>query len=272
LAHICFSAGLNLRYDRSVFSIPIIMGIVFRYGLFSMKKPASKISRRTSEASDGAPDPISKAKLLQSAELLFSAKGFRDVTIREIAAHAGVNSALISYYFRGKKTLFDEVFRTHADPLLQEGMKRLEAITRNGRKPSVEEILKAWILPWLQTGKNQRISAIRLRVTTNLSDKRWEYNKKLSSSMQRNQNAFIQALQDCLPHLSQETLMWRLHFVMSALVVGIRQPVPLIALSGGRCDPNDLEATFDQILPYAVAGFFAPETARNKTTGKKSQA
>jgi AcrR family transcriptional regulator len=250
----------------------IIVGIIFHYGLFAMKKPTSKIGRGASKAMDGVPDPISKAKLLRSAELLFSEKGFREVSIREIAAHAGVNSALISYYFRGKKALFDEVFRTHADPLLQEGMKRLEAITRNGRKPSVEEILKAWILPWLQTEKNQQISAIHLRVTANLSDERWEYNKKLSRSMQRNQNAFIQALQSCLPHLSQETLMWRLHFVMSALVVGIRQPAPLIALSGGRCDPNDLEATFGQILPYAVAGFCAPETARNRATGKKSQA
>ena len=52
--------------------------------------------------------------------------------------------------------------------------------------------------------------------------------------------------------------MWRLHFVMGALVFGIRQPAPLIALSGGRCDPNDLEATFDQILPFAIAGILRP--------------
>jgi hypothetical protein len=34
-----------------------------------------------------------------------------------------------------------------------------------------------------------------------------------------------------------------------------------MALSGGRCNPNNLEAVFEQILPYAVAGFNAPETA-----------
>jgi AcrR family transcriptional regulator len=190
---------------------------------------------------------------------LFSTKGFRDVSVREIAARAGVNSALVPYYFGGKQALFKEVFRSHAAPLVKEGMKRLKAITQNGRKPSVEEILKAWLLPWLQPGNMNQARTIHLRITANLSHERWEYTKKVSRYMQREHSAFIKALHSCLPYLSKETLMWRLHFVTGALVFGIRQPAPLIALSGGRCDPNNLEATFDQILPYAVAGFHARE-------------
>jgi hypothetical protein len=102
---------------------------------------------------------------------------------------------------------------------------------------------------------------IHLRITANLSHERWEYTKKVSSYMQREHSAFIKTLHSCLPYLSKETLMWRLHFVAGALVFGIRQPAPLKALSRGRCDPNNLEATFDQILPYAAAGFRAPEPA-----------
>jgi hypothetical protein len=149
-------------------------------------------------------------------------------------------------------------------------MKRLEAITRNGRRPKVEEIMKAWLLPWLQLENNPQARAIHLRVTANLSDERWEHNKKVSGTMQRNHRAFIQALHSCLPYLSIETITWRLHFVMGALVFGIRQPAPLMALSGGRCDPNDLEATFDQILPYAIAGIRAREPARKTKQGAKN--
>ena len=216
-------------------------------------------------------DSSSKEKLLRSAETLFSAKGFREISVREIAAHAGVNYALVAYHFGGKQALFDEVFRINAVPLMQEGMKRLEAITSNGRKPTVEEIMKAWLLPWLQLESNPQARAIHLRVTANLSDERWEYNKKVSSTMQRNHKAFIQALHSCLPYLSIETITWRLHFVMGALVFGVRQPAPLMALSGGRCDPNDLEATFDQILPYAVAGFRALESVQKKDRKQKKQ-
>jgi len=58
---------------------------------------------------------------------------------------------------------------------------------------------------------------------------------------------------------------------MGALFFGIRQPASLIALSGGRCNPEDLEATFDQILPYAAAGFRAPEGAGAKSRKPKNQ-
>jgi AcrR family transcriptional regulator len=239
-------------------------------GLFAMKKPAPQVSRGVSpKAKIPVLGSVSKEKLLRSAEALFSAKGFREVSVREIAAHAGVNYALVAYHFGGKQALFDEVFRAHTNPLLQEGMKRLHAITQNGQTPSVENILKAWLLPLLQLGDNQQLSAIHLRVTANLSRERWEHTNKVSSDMQRSHNAFIKALHSCLPHLSKETLMWRLHFVMGALVFGIRQPASFVALSGGRCDPNDLDATFDQILPYAVAGFQAREPVRNNIREQK---
>jgi AcrR family transcriptional regulator len=237
-----------------------------------MNKSASSMSRKSTQATENSElGSSSKDKLLRSAEALFSAKGFREVTVREIAAHAGVNFALVAYYFRGKRELFDEVFRAHTDPLMQEGLKRLKAITQNERKPSVEEILKAWLLPLLQLGNNQPASAIHLRITANLSHERWEHTKKVSRYAQRSHNAFVEALHSCLPHLSMETLTWRLHFVMGALVFGIRQPAPLIALSEGRCNPNDLEATFDQLLPYAVAGFQARDSARNKKQKREKQ-
>jgi AcrR family transcriptional regulator len=235
-----------------------------------MNKSSSKSNRKNSSINDKCvPGSGSRDKLLQSAEILFSSKGFREVSVREIAAHAGVNSALVAYYFRGKQALFNEVFRSHAAPLAQEGMKQLKAITQNGRKPSVEEIMKAWLFPWLQLGNNNQARMIHLRVTANLAHERWEYTRKVSSYMQRSLAVFIKALHSCFPHFSKETLIWRLHFVMGALVFGIRQPAPLIALSGGRCDPNNLEATLDQILPFAVAGFCAPETAGPKNQKSK---
>jgi AcrR family transcriptional regulator len=237
-----------------------------------MKKSASTISRRTPPVTEKLVlGSSSKDKLLRSAEVLFSAKGFREVSVREIAAHAGVNIALITYYFRGKQALFDEVFRTHTAPLAEERMKRLKAITQNGRKPSVEEILKAWLLPWLQLENHQQAHAIHLRVTANLSHERWQQTKKVSGYMQRTYSTFIKALHSCLPYLSIETLMWRLHFVMGALIFGIRQPAALTSLSGGRCNPDNLEATFNQILPYAVAGFCARETARNKKNRQRKK-
>lgn len=199
--------------------------------------------------------PGSKEKLLKAAETLFATKGFKEVSVRGIAARAGVNSALVGYYFGGKQGLFNEVYQAHAIPLSMERMKQLSAITQNGRKPSVEEILKAWLLPWLCSGNRMSGGALNLRLTANISMERWSRAKKALPVMERTHKAFIEVLRNCLPDLSKEVLMWRMHFLMGAFTFGIRVPGPLLAFSKGRCDPTDLEAALEQMLPYAVAGF-----------------
>lgn len=208
----------------------------------------------------------SKEKLLRSAETLFAAKGFREVTVREIAARAGVNSALVGYYFRGKQALFNEIYRAHTEPLVQERMKRLAAITGNGHKPALEEILRAWVIPWLRVGTDPQHRALHVRFTANLSNERWHHNKKASNLSQQMHAAFVDALQQCLPGLSKETLLWRLHFLMGSITFGLRNPGPLRAYSEGKCDPEDLEMLFAQVLPFAIAGFSAPEPKVEKET------
>ena len=235
-----------------------------------MREIASKVHRRTlSSAKTRVLVAGSKGRLFRSAEALFSTKGFREVSVRDIAAHAGAHFALVAYYFGGKRALFDEVFRSHVAPLVREGMKQLKTITHDDRKPSIEEILRAWILPCLRQGDHEEGRIIHLRIIANLSHERWEYTKKASSYMKRSHSAFIKALHCSLPHLSKRTLMWRLHFVSGALFFGIRQPASLMALSEGQCNPEDLEAAFDQILPYAAAGFRAPESAGARTRKPK---
>ena len=200
----------------------------------------------------------SRDKLIKSAEALFATKGFREVSVREIAAHAGVNSALVGYYFRGKQALFNEVYRSHARPLAQERLRRLAVITENKRQPTVEEVLRAWIIPCLRIGSEMSDKALHVRFEANLSSERWEHAKRASPFVQRANTAFVNALKGCLPFLSKETLMWRLHFIMGAITFGLRNPGPLRAFSRGQCDPTDLETLFAQILPFAVSGFSAP--------------
>ncbi len=49
-------------------------------------------------------------RILAAARDLFSAKGFQETTIRDIAQKAHVNGAAINYYFRSKDRLYEEIF------------------------------------------------------------------------------------------------------------------------------------------------------------------
>jgi len=49
-------------------------------------------------------------QILETAERLFAAKGFDGTSVRDIADEAGVNVAMISYYFRSKEKLMETLF------------------------------------------------------------------------------------------------------------------------------------------------------------------
>lgn len=59
-----------------------------------------------------------KEKLLEAGTALFAEKGFAGVSIRELAETAGVNSAMISYYFGGKEGLYEAVIMTQYERLI----------------------------------------------------------------------------------------------------------------------------------------------------------
>ena len=51
-----------------------------------------------------------QVQLLDTAEMLFSQKGFDGTSVRDIAEAAGINTAMISYYFGSKEKLMEEIF------------------------------------------------------------------------------------------------------------------------------------------------------------------
>jgi AcrR family transcriptional regulator len=50
-------------------------------------------------------------KILEAAKKVFHRKGFEGARMQEIADEAGINKALLHYYFRTKENLFDDVFK-----------------------------------------------------------------------------------------------------------------------------------------------------------------
>ena len=94
--------------------------------------------------------PDLRAAILDAAEDLFSRHGFYGVTVRQVAAEVGVDTALVHYYFGAKRELFDAVFARRAEILNQ---ARLDAMaTYQAAHPNdmtVEGIIEAFIGPLL---------------------------------------------------------------------------------------------------------------------------
>ena len=100
---------------------------------------------------------------MDSAEALFSQHGLYGVTLREVARKAGVDGALLHYYFDSKRGLFDAVFLRRAEILNQERIEALDAYAAaHGDEMTVEGLMEAFLTPVL----NCRRAATRAGATT----------------------------------------------------------------------------------------------------------
>ena len=61
----------------------------------------------------------SEEKILEAAKKVFHRKGFDGARMQEIADEAGINKALLHYYYRSKENLFDAVFKEAFDELFR---------------------------------------------------------------------------------------------------------------------------------------------------------
>lgn len=72
-------------------------------------------------------DPPSKDQILDAAERLFAQQGFSRTTIKQIGKAAGVNSALLYYYFGDKERLYRSVLERLVTRLVSRTLGRLAA-------------------------------------------------------------------------------------------------------------------------------------------------
>ena len=61
----------------------------------------------------------SKIRILKAAEKLFAAKGFDAARVDDIAEKAGVNKALIYYYFKSKRDVLEQLFNNLVEELIE---------------------------------------------------------------------------------------------------------------------------------------------------------
>jgi TetR/AcrR family transcriptional regulator len=72
-------------------------------------------------------EPETRDLILDAAESVFASRGHAGATIKEIAAAAGVNSALLYYYFADKRALYTAVLERTMSAVAAAGRAGMEA-------------------------------------------------------------------------------------------------------------------------------------------------
>ena len=206
----------------------------------------------------GAAD--TRESILDAAEDLFSKHGFYGVTIREVAREAGVDTALVHYYFGAKRDLFDAVFLRRAEVWNNE---RVEAINRYAREAgpggmTLEGLFEAFLRPpfqWsLKGGPGwKHYAALVAQTNANPAFGGETMARYFDPAIRR----LIELIKQILPEAREVDLYWAYHNLSGALTLTLGETGRLDRLSGGLCRSGDLESACDYMVRFAAAGFRA---------------
>ncbi|MDK2768105.1 MAG: TetR family transcriptional regulator [Sphingomonas sp.] len=195
--------------------------------------------------------------LLDTAEELFATHGFHGVTAREVARCAGVDAALVVYYFGNKHKLFEAVFMRRAQIINRERLVALDAYAAAaGPELSVEGCIDAFIRPVLHWSMNggpgwKRFFAITAQVNNTALWGGETMGRYFDPVVER----LVDLLRIALPAASDEQLYWGYHMMTGALTLSLSETGRIDRLSHGRCMSGDLPTLFERFVPYAAAGF-----------------
>ena len=207
-----------------------------------------------------------KQTILDAAEGLFARHGFYGVTTRQVAAEAGVDTALIHYYFGAKREPFDAVFMRRAEVVNQEridSMTAYEAAHRGAMTP--EGVIAAFIDPLIErslTGGQGWKNYFALVAQVN-NTPAWG-----GETMHRFFDPVVHQLVDTLkramPDAEMADLYWCYQFLTGSMMLALSETGRIDQLSDGLCHSSDLQAVRARLYAYCAAGFEAVVARRGR--------
>lgn len=220
--------------------------------------PAAAAKRPSLPRAVVDPNGDTRARIIQAAEMLFAEYGFDAVSMRDITALAKVNLASVNYHFGSKLALLAEVVGVRANGLVEERMRLLAALRRdrNGR-PRLEDVVEAFLRPSLEMSR-QPGGADHMRLRARLAVERVGMSRaRFEQIFDASNEKFIDALAEALPDHPRVEIYWGFHCLLGIQNYTMANSGRIQHLSGGTCDPTDVEATLARIVPFVAQGFRA---------------
>jgi AcrR family transcriptional regulator len=231
------------------------------------------VSRRSIAATAGSqgrraaalPDRVSRregksletqGRILDAAEELFAIHGLYGVTLRDIAAKAEVDTALLHYYFDSKDNIFQAVVARRGLQLQEECARELDTYERDaGGNLTVEGLVAAYVRPVFRFnrtgGKSWRnYCAVILRLSNSpdwASEVISEYFDPIALHM-------IRLLRKALPEADEACLYWSHQMFVRVMTITNAPKGRLERLSGGLCKAIDYDTMEPLIVRFAADG------------------
>jgi AcrR family transcriptional regulator len=214
-----------------------------------------------------------RERILSAAEALFMERGFAATSLREITSRAQVNLAAVNYHFGSKEELIRAVFARHLGPLNQARVAYLDGLQAQARGQALtpERIIEAMVAPVMQASRDPLRGGARfLRLLGRaFSEPSATVRDCLPKQYREVVVRFKEALVRALPHLPEQELVWRMHFMFGAMSYAMAGNDALQLIS--TCDvegAEDAQAIICRLVPFLTAGLQAPLPGARPAPGR----
>jgi AcrR family transcriptional regulator len=196
--------------------------------------------------------------ILDAAELAFAEFGYGGASMRAIAREAGVNQAMIAYYFGSKEGLMIAVVGRRASAINDERARRLDELLERG-SPQLVEIVDAFLRPAIELGRDANRGGFAyvklLAIHTNSTDQLAK--RVISENYDHIARRFIAAFRMLAPEMSASAAIraYLLTLAAGMSTVGLERRAD--DLADGGYDHPDTDALVDCAVAFASAGIGA---------------
>lgn len=237
----------------------------FQRGISSILNRDSDVTTQR-KSKNGSPSRRSNAErreesmttILDHAEAEFASKGYDGTTFVSVAEAAGVDAALMRYYFGDKEQLFAAVFRRRG-PVVN--ALRLQALddyrAATGGQGTHEGLLEAFTRPGFEFGMLSEGHRNYAAIVAFVNSSRGTMHALMSEVFDDVSRVLVDDMQRLMPDASRETLYWGYHFLTGAFTFSLGQTGRIDRISEGSVSSEDFAGIADRLPAFVAAGIRA---------------
>jgi AcrR family transcriptional regulator len=194
-------------------------------------------------------------RLIEAVERLVT-EGEGEPSLRDITFAAGANVAAVNYHFGSKEALLDAVIERALAEHAREQLAALEAVAGSQPPPGIDEIVRAWMSPYLLAFVNGRPTLITRVVAKATSGGSLSLRRLVTATGSKGRTRFLELLSDRLPGVSMEELDFRISLAAGVLAEVFARcfsdVLPVENLSGSD------SKLVERAVAFIVGGLSAP--------------
>ncbi|MCW5760906.1 MAG: TetR family transcriptional regulator, partial [Phenylobacterium sp.] len=194
--------------------------------------------------------------ILDKAEAMFAEKGY-NVPLVEVGEFAGVDPALMRYYFGDKEELFRAVFARRGAAINELRLKAIREYRKLGDRMTLEGVIDAFVRSPFEKMHEDEGWRNYMAIVSFANSSRGMPHALMSETFDHVSHELLADMRRLLPDASDEDIYWGYHFLTGSFTFSLGETGRIDKLSGGRVSSRDVLEMADRLPTVIAAGIRA---------------